>query len=107
MSELHDWQKGFKLKKNLVELDIENLEKALIEMPRIALTNTARASKLKAAIAANWVVEPQCEVGNFEGEKRYFYDGKNIDDMHPGAIRWLGDQVEDAYVEATEIPKNL
>jgi len=107
MSELHEWQKSFKLKQNLVELDIENLESALIDMPRIALTNTSNASKLKAAISAGWIVEPPCEVGNFEGEKRYFYNGQNIDEMHPGAVRWLGSQIDNAYVEATEIPKNL
>lgn len=107
MSELHDWQKQFKLKGTLVELDVENLERALIDMPRMALTNTSNAAKLKSAIAAGWVLEPPCEVGNFDGEKRYFYDGKNIDEMHPGAVRWLGMQVDRAYSEAIEIPKNL
>ena len=105
--ELHDWQKEFKLKQDLVELDVENLEKELFTMPRFALSNTAAASKLKAAIAAGWVESPACEAGDFKGEKRYFYDGKNIDEMHPGAVRWLGTQIEDAYNEATLVPKNL
>jgi hypothetical protein len=104
---LHDWQKEFKVKEGLVELDIESLEKELMLMPRLALTNTARASKLKAAIAAGWIVSPACEVGDFEGKKRYFYNGQNIDEMHPGAVRWLGDQIDDIYDEATQIPKNL
>lgn len=107
MAELHDWQKQFKLKADLRELDIENLERALVDMPRLALTNTSNASKLKAAIAAGWVLEPACEVGDFDGEKRYFYAGQNIDEMKPGAVRWLGMQVDRAYAEATEIPKNL
>jgi hypothetical protein len=104
---LHDWQKKFKLKKNLVELDIEKLEKELILLPRLALTNTAMASKLKAAIAAGWVEEPDCEAGDFGDEKRYFYDGVNIDEMKPGAVRWLGTQIDNAYSDAVEIPKNL
>ena len=107
MAVLYDWQKQFKLKQDLVELDVENLERALVELPRVALSNTGFASRLKAAIAANWVVEPHCEVGAFDTEKRYFYDGKNIDDMNPGAVRWLGMQIDKAYAEATEIPKNL
>ena len=107
MAELHDWQKQFKLKADLRELDIENLERALVDMPRLALTNTSNASKLKAAIAAGWVLEPACEVGDFDGEKRYYYAGQNIDEMKPGAVRWLGMQVDRAYAEATEIPKNL
>lgn len=105
--ELHDWQKEFKVKSNLVELDIEKLEKELITMPRYALTNTANASKLKAAIAAGWVESPACEVGDFKGEKRYYYGGKDIDEMHPGAVRWLGAQIDRIYNEVTEIPKNL
>jgi hypothetical protein len=51
---MHDWQKELKLKTDLKEIDIENLEKVLLAMPRLALTNTAKASKLKAAIAAGW-----------------------------------------------------
>jgi len=104
---MHDWQKEFKLKQDLVELDVEKLEKALLTMPRMALTNTAKASKLKAAIEAGWVEKPATEVGDFEGDKRYFYNSENIDDMHPGAVRWLGDQVDAAYNAAVEIPKNL
>ena len=107
MAELNEWQKEFKLKKDLVELDIENLERALVDMPRLTLTNTGMASKLKAAIAAGWVLEPPCEVGKYGDDKRYFYDGKNIDDMKPGAVRWLGSQIDVAYMEATEVPKNL
>ena len=104
---MHDWQKEFVLKKDLVELDIEKLEKVMLGMPRFALTNTAKASKLKAAIEAGWVVEPATEVGEFEGKKRYFYKGQNIDDMNPGAVRWLGDQVEILYTASVEVPKNL
>lgn len=104
---MHDWQKEFKIKQDLVESDIEALEKELLAMPRMALTNTAKASKLKAAIEAGWVEEPATEVGEFEKKKRYFYNGQNVDDMHPGAVRWLGDQVDTKYNEAVEIPKNL
>ena len=107
MADLHEWQKEFKLKANLVELDIENLERELLELPRLVLSNTGHASKLKAAIAAGWVLEPKCEVGDYDGAKRYFYNGQNIDEMKPGAVRWLGGRIDVAYSEATEIPKNL
>ena len=107
MAELNAWQKQFKIKKDLVELDIEKLEAALIGLPRLTLTQTANASKLKAAIEAGWITAPPCECGEFNGEKRYFYDGKNIDEMHAGAVRWLGNQIDDAYSLAIEIPKNL
>ena len=104
---LHDWQKEFKVKGELVQLDIEKLESALLKLPVRALTNTAAASKLKAAIEAGWIEAPQTEVGEFEKEKRWFYGGKNIDEMNPGAVRWLGNEIDRLYQEATTIPKNL
>jgi len=105
--DLHDWQKEFKLKGDLTQLDVEKLEAALLKLPVRALTNTGMASRLKAAIEAGWVEAPETEVGDFNGEKRWFYNGQNIDEMHPGAVRWLGKQIDDAYTVITEIPKNL
>lgn len=107
MGDLHDWQKQFKLKENLVEIDVEKLEYALAEMPRIVAGNAYRGTMLKSAIASGWIEQPATEVGEFEEEKRYFYDGRNVDEMHPGAVRWLGDQIDKAYSTATEVPKNL
>lgn len=107
MDELYDWQKEFKLKQDLVELDVENIERELIKFPRYTLKQAGAAASLKAAIEAGWVEAPECEVGEYEGEKRYFYDGKNIDEMHPGAVRWLGERVDELYREVTQIPKNL
>jgi hypothetical protein len=105
--ELHDWQKEFKLKGSLTQLDVENFERSLFTFPRRLLANTGAGAELKAAIEGGWILAPTCEVGDFEGEKRYFYNEKNVDEMHPGAVKWLGERVDDAYQEATEIPKNL
>ena len=105
--ELYDWQKDFRLKGELTQLDVEKLETALLKLPVRALTNTAAASKLKAAIEAGWIEEPSTEVGDFKGEKRWFYSGKNIDEMKPGAVRWLGNEVDKAYQVITEIPKAI
>jgi len=107
-NDLHDWQNAFKLRGDLLQVDVEKLEVALRTQGRnLLLKNTGAGAKLRAAIDAGWLLEPACEVGDFEGEKRYFYDGKNVDEMHPGAVLWLGNQVDAAYQEATEIPKNL
>jgi hypothetical protein len=105
--ELHEWQQSFTLKGDLVQKDIEALEGVLIKMPRLALSNTSAASKLKAAIEADWIVEPDTEYGDFEGRRRYYYGGKDVDEMHPGAVRWLGGQIDKLYQETTQVPKNL
>jgi hypothetical protein len=108
MSEkLHDWQKEFKLKGNLVQLDVERLESILYMFPRRTLIYTGAGATLKAAIEAEWIESPACEVGDFEGDKRFFYNEQNVDEMNPGAVKWLGNQIDDAYKEATQIPKNL
>ena len=62
---------------------------------------------MRAAIEADWIEEPKNEVGDFEGEQRYFYGDQNVDEMHAGAVKWIGLEVDKAYQEATEIPKNL
>ena len=106
---MHDWQKAFKLKSNLTQLDLENFERVLFGFSRRVLTgNTGAALRLKCAIEGEWIEAPETEVGEFKGEdNRYFYDGKNVDEPHPGAVLWLGEQIDEAYSKAIEIPKNL
>jgi len=109
---LHAWQKDFTLKDPLLEIDVENLERAIMDFPYATLraagiTNLAAAATLKSAIAADWIVAPECEVGEFDGQKRYFYAGKDIDEMHPGAVKWLGNQIDAAYTAVTFVPKAL
>lgn len=106
--ELHDWQKAFKLKSPLLQVDVETFISALAKQRYDLLSKGAgHGATLRAAIAADWILEPPSEVGDYEGGKRYFYDGKNVDELHAGAVKWLGLQVDKAYQEATEIPKNL
>ena len=105
---MHDWQKDFKLKGDLTQLDMENFERVLFNFPKRILTgNTGAALRLKCANEGGWIEAPETEVGEFKGDKRWFYGGKNVDEMHPGAVAWLGEQVDNAYSKAVEIPKNL
>ena len=105
---LHDWQKALVIKKDLVQLDVEKFIKALGDQSYFLLTKGAgQGAILRAAIEAGWILEPPCEVGDFEGKKRYFYDSKNVDEVHAGAVRWLGNEIDKAYKTATDVPKNL
>jgi hypothetical protein len=115
--ELYDWQKVFELKGQLVQRDVTAFEGALFKQPLATIANLAKNNNmrhgaiLKAAIEAGWIVAPVAEVGDFDKggkkERRWMYDGKNVDDMHPGAVRWLGAQIDSAYEQVTSVPKNL
>lgn len=114
--ELHDWQKALELKSPLVQRDVVAFEGALFKQPLGALASLARKNNtrygaiLKSAIEAGWIVAPVCEVGDFERdgkkERRWLYDGRNVDEMPPGAVRWIGEQIDEVYEEVTNVPKN-
>ena len=107
MEKIHDWQKEFKTKENLVQQDIAKFEQVLFDMDARLLGSSGAGAKLKAAIEAGWIENPVCEVGKFKNQKRWFYGDKNVDEMHPGAVRWLGQYIDEQYTKSTEIPKNL
>jgi hypothetical protein len=101
------WQDDFKLKSDLFQRDIVKFELAISKYAMIySAANLVAANFLKAAIEAEWVVSPPCEVGEFAGDKRYYYDGVDVDDMHPGKLRWIGDRAASAYNEAVSAPPN-
>jgi hypothetical protein len=104
---LHKWQKEFTIKPNLLQKDFEAFEQVLYAFDTRLLGNSGSGCSLKAAISAGWIEKPDCETGVFDGEKRYFYAGKNVDELHPGAVRWLGIQIDNYYNNKTIVPKAL
>ena len=114
---MHDWQNELRLKEPLLQRDMVAFESALFRQPVEALAQLAKTNNMrygavvKAAIEAGWIDAPECEVGEFERkgkkEKRWLYNGRNVDEMAPGAVRWIGSQIDRAYEAAAEIPKNL
>ncbi len=117
-AELYDWQEEFTIKSDLVERDITTLERAAASIPHIILsaTNSYSEAYLCAAIEAGWIVSPECryeevkrkdENGRMVTDRRYIYGGRDVGDMHPGAVRWLGQQVIGRYNEVTAVPLAL
>lgn len=114
---LHDWQRAFKIKPDLREADVVALERSAAAIPHIILsaTNSYREAYLAAAIEAGWIESPDTkweevrrkEDGREVVEKRYYYDGRELSTMHPGAVRWLGGQVIIKYNEVTAVPLAL
>lgn len=113
---LHKWQEDFKLKEQLNQGDFEKLEMALVKMPNVItlLRNSglsiAHGAYLRCAIQAGWIVEPECKVmtDDNNGERTYFYDGKDVNEMHPAVVQWIGQQVINRHDSILrETPKNL
>lgn len=125
------WKEAFHLKADLRQKDVYAFEGALREQETKAPTlenvisrafqvlravgmtieaNIESEHHLKAAIRAGWIESPLCEVAevslNGTGRKtvRFFVDGVNVDELHPGQVRWYGKQVQTAYNRAVEDP---
>jgi hypothetical protein len=101
------WQDDFKLRNDLRQRDIVEFELSLNKRKVIISASSVTAeSALCSAIDAGWVVSPKTEAGEFDGERRYYYDGQDVRDMSAGMVRWLGSQITVAYNKAVEIPPN-
>lgn len=116
MTETKDWKKEFALKENLTQGDFEALEMALLDMPRIITLlrqsdlSVSHGAYLRAAIQAEWITAPECKtlVDETTKERSFFYAGKDINEMHPAHVRWLGQFVIDRHDSIMgEDPKNL
>lgn len=63
---------------------------------------------LRAAIKAGWIKTPLCEVETVQNGKgtkqRYLFEGVEVEDLHPGKVRWYGARIREAYQKAIEIP---
>ena len=114
--QLHTWQKDFKLKEQLNQGDFEALEMALVRMPNVItlLRNSgmslAHGAYLRAAIQAGWIEAPECRAltDDKSGERAFFYDGKDVDELHPGVVQWIGQQVINRHDSIlSDMPKNL
>lgn len=105
---MHEWQKEFKLRDNLLQRDVYAFESALHDAGGLQFDSASvtSAHALKAAIAAGWIESPVCEKGMFEGKPRWFVGSVNLDELHAGKVRWYGTAVLTAYNAAVDIPKN-
>ena len=115
---LHPWQQEFVLKADLLERDVVALEKATVAIPHVILsaTNSFAEAYLCAAIEAGWIESPEVRFeevaskgkdGRKTTTKRYYYADKEVGEMHPGAVRWLGQEVIGRYNEVTAVPLAL
>jgi len=129
----HNWQTDFKLKTALLQRDVYAFETELRILEKSAPgvdtvlervfqvlrtlgmtvdSNIETEHNLKAAIRAGWILAPLCEVaeispnGRLTARKqtRYLFDDQNVDEMHPGKVRWYGREIIAAYNKAVEIP---
>jgi len=113
--QLHKWQEEFALKDELLQGDFDAIEIALFRMPGLAITSrhadlsVVHGSWLRAAIEAGWIASPKCRalVDDKNGERAYFYDGTDVDEMHPAKVNWLGKRIVERHDRIIkEDPKN-
>lgn len=103
------WQTAFKLRDRLVQRDVGAYEAVFTRLGGWTGAGSALAAEraLKAAIEAGWLVEPVSEVLTDQaGKKRYTLGGENVDDAHPGKVRWYGASVLARYTETQQPPPN-
>ena len=112
--QLHDWQNKFVLKEELNQGDFEAFELAIVKLLTFHRAyrelSVGHGAYLRAAIQAGWITAPECRAltDDKSGERAYFYDGKDVDEMHPAAVKWLGQQIQNRHDAIIgEDPKNL
>lgn len=100
------------LSANPQQLIVESVMRAFTNLSPTG-ANITNEHMLKAAIEAGWIEAPEAKTGQFSANgisvtagKHYFLGGEDVDDMHPGKVRWYGQQVARVYNRAVEAPPN-
>jgi len=74
-------------------------------------SSAERQAALQAAIAAGWILSPDCRYEDVidgatgKQERRYYFDGVPVDDMRPAEVTHYGRLCGNLYIEATLPPK--
>lgn len=102
------WQDDFKLRADLVQLDMETFD---VAVRALGGTNSGPSANsghlLKAAIEAGWLETPESEVLKTQkDDKRYMLAGEDVDKMNPGMVLWYGAQIGKLYAASLVIPPN-
>ncbi len=103
------WKDEFKLRPDLRQRDVYAFEENVHKLGGFSRdgSNILAGHALKAAIDAGWLEAPASEVlQTAGGEKRYHLAGVDVDDMHPGKIRWFGLRIVAHYSQAVQPPPN-
>ena len=128
-AEAPSWKEAFALRDDLRQRDVYAFEAAVSALGGFSKDGSSilAGHALKAAIEAGWLAAPASEVlqmpdgtkGVFQkldgtsevlqkldGTKRYFVEGVDVDDLHPGKVRWYGTRIIDHYARSVTPPPN-
>ena len=104
------WKDEFKLRDDLVQRDIYAFESNVAELGGFSTdgSNILAAHALKAAIDAGWLADPDSGevLTDSKGDKRHMLNKIDVDDMHPGKVRWYGLRIVAHYSKAVAPPPN-
>lgn len=104
------WKDKFQLRGDLRQRDIYAFEQNVNTLGGFSNdgTNILAAHALKAAIEAGWLADPDSGdvLTDSKGAQRFEMDGEDVDDMHPGKVRWYGMRVVAHYSQMVAPPPN-
>ena len=103
------WKEAFALRDDLRQRDVYAFEAAVSAQGGFSKDGSSilAGHALKAAIEAGWLAAPASEVlQKLDGTKRYFVEGVDVDDLHPGKVRWYGTRIIDHYARSVTPPPN-
>lgn len=107
---LPSWQDQFKLRDDLRQRDVYAFEKDVNTLGGFSTEGTQilAAHALKAAISAGWLADPDSGdvLTDSKSVRRYHLHGEDVDDLHPGKVRWYGMRVMAHYTRAVTPPPN-
>lgn len=103
------WKDLLKLRDDLRQRDIYAFESNVHALGGFSKdgSNILADHALKGAIEAGWLDAEAAEVlTTAGGDKRYYLNGENIDDLHAGKVRWYGLKIIAHYSNAVTPPPN-
>ena len=106
---LPSWKDQIKLRGDLRQRDVYAFEQCVNSLGGFNQEGSSilAGHALKAAVAAGWLADPDSEVlRDAKGNARHFIAGEDVDDMHPGKVRYFGLRIVGHYTAAVTPPPN-
>lgn len=103
------WKEKLALRDDLRQRDVYAFEENVNALGGFSKdgSNILAGHALKGAIAAGWLDAEAAEVlTTAGGDKRYELNGEDVDDMHPGKVRWYGLKIIAHYSKWVTPPPN-
>lgn len=103
------WKDNLKLRDELRQRDVYAFEENVSAIGGFSKdgSNVLAGHALKGAIKSGWLDAEAAEVlTTADGKERFELAGEDVDDMHPGKVRWYGMRIMALYTKWVTPPPN-